>query len=123
MAVKAARFRTALVQLRASGVLRTASDSPAVRLGRKTGIEAAVGRTRNRKDINMTTQNKTRPTHRLYAVTKSGDTKFWRPVGALWSHADNKGFNLRLEYLPLNEGELVIRIAGDEQAEGNGGAL
>jgi hypothetical protein len=29
VAVKAARFRTAFVQLRASGVLRTACDSPA----------------------------------------------------------------------------------------------
>jgi hypothetical protein len=25
-------------------------------------------------------------------------------------------------YLPLNDAELVVRINGDEQAEGNGGA-
>jgi hypothetical protein len=71
----------------------------------------------------MTTVNtKSRPTHRIYAVTKSDDKKFWQPIGALWAHADGKGFNQRIDYLPLNDAELVIRINGDEQAEGKGGA-
>jgi hypothetical protein len=70
----------------------------------------------------MKTENKTRPTHRIYAVTKSGDTKFWQPIGALWAHADGKGFNQRIDYLPLNDAELVIRAAGDKEAEGKGGA-
>jgi len=71
----------------------------------------------------MTTQTtKSRPTHRLYAVTKSGEKKFWQPIGALWAHADSKGFNLRIDYLPLNDAELVVRVKGDDQAEGNGGA-
>ena len=39
--------------------------------------------------------NKTRPTHRVYAVTKNGEKKFWQPIGAMWAHADGKGFNLR----------------------------
>jgi hypothetical protein len=69
-----------------------------------------------------TETTKSRPTHRLYAVTKSGEKKFWQPVGALWAHADSKGFNLRIDYLPLNDAELVIRVKGDEQAEGNEGA-
>lgn len=82
-----------------------------------------MGRAHIRKDTTMTTETtKSRPTHRLYAVTKSGEKKFWQPVGALWAHADSKGFNLRIDYLPLNEAELVIRVKGDEQAEGNGGA-
>jgi hypothetical protein len=70
----------------------------------------------------MTNETKSRPTHRIYAVTKSGDKKFWQPIGALWAHADGKGFNQRIDYLPLNDAELVIRINGDEQAEGKGGA-
>jgi hypothetical protein len=61
--------------------------------------------------------NKTRPTHRVYAVTKNGDSKFWQPIGAMWAHADAKGFNLRIDYLPLNEAEIVVRAAGDKQAE------
>ena len=71
----------------------------------------------------MTTKtNITRPTHRVYAVTKNGEKKFWQPIGAMWAHADTNGFNLRIDYLPLNDAEIVVRVAGDKQAEGNGGA-
>jgi hypothetical protein len=70
----------------------------------------------------MTTDSKNRPTHRIYAVTKSGDKKFWQPIGALWAHADGKGFNQRIDYMPLNDCELVIRVAGDKEAEGQEGA-
>lgn len=66
--------------------------------------------------------SKTRPTHRLYAVTKNGESKFWQPIGALWPHSDGKGFSLRLEYLPLNDAEMSIRVAGDKEAEKGGGA-
>ena len=71
----------------------------------------------------MTTETKSRPTHRVYAVTKSGEKKFWHPIGALWAHQDGQGFNQRLDYLPLNGAEIVIRSnSDDEKAEGNGGA-
>lgn len=65
---------------------------------------------------------KAMPSHRLYAVTKSADAKFWQPVGALWSHADGQGFNLRLESLPLNNAELVVRIVKADRAAAKGGA-
>jgi hypothetical protein len=84
-AVNAARFRTAFVQLRASGVLRTACvTAPLFRLGLETGIEAPLGRAHNRKDKTMTTETNTScPTHRIFAVTKNGTKKFWQPIGAL----------------------------------------
>ena len=41
--------------------------------------------------------NKSRPTHRVYAVTKNGEKKFWQPIGAMWAHADANGFNLRID--------------------------
>ena len=40
----------------------------------------------------------------------------------MWAHADGKGFSQRLDYFPLNDAEIVVRVAGDAQAEGNGGA-
>lgn len=77
-----------------------------------------MGRAHNRKDKIMTTSStKTRPTHRVYAVTKSGAKKFWQPIGAMWAHADANGFNLRIDYLPLIEAEIVVRVAGDKEAE------
>ena len=69
-----------------------------------------------------TSSTKSRPTHRVYAVTKSGDKKFYQPIGALWAHADGKGFNQIIEYLPLNGAQIVVRVAGDKQAEAGGDA-
>ena len=71
----------------------------------------------------MTTETKSRPTHRVFAVTKTGEKKFWQPIGALWAHKDGQGFKQRLDYLPLNGAEIVIRsVDDDKQADGNGGA-
>ena len=58
-----------------------------------------------------------RPTHRVYAVKKTGGEKsFWTEIGAAWSHQDGKGFNVKLDYLPLNGAEIVIREPRAEQA-------
>jgi hypothetical protein len=58
-----------------------------------------------------------RPSHRVYAVTKNGKQSFWQPIGAAWAHGDGEGFNLRLEYLPLNDAEIVIRKPKADLAE------
>jgi hypothetical protein len=58
----------------------------------------------------ITTPN--RPSHRVYAVSKKGrDAKgFWTEIGAAWSHADGRGFNVSLNFLPLDPlAEIVIR--------------
>jgi hypothetical protein len=49
------------------------------------------------------------PSHRVYAVTKNGQRNYWREIGAAWPHGDGEGFNLKLDYLPLNGAEIVIR--------------
>ena len=57
-----------------------------------------------------------RPTHRIYAVTKGRDDKsFWKEIGAAWANQDGKGFNVKLDYLPLNGAEIVIREPRVEQ--------
>jgi hypothetical protein len=59
-----------------------------------------------------------RPTHRVYAVKKiGGDKSFWTEIGAAWANRDGKGFNLKLDYLPLNGAEIVIREPRGDQAE------
>jgi hypothetical protein len=61
---------------------------------------------------------KSRPSHRIYAVVKNGNKKFWQPIGALWAHQDGKGFNQQLDYLPLkSDVQIVIRSVDDETAE------
>lgn len=71
-------------------------------------------RVRNRKDNNMTTEtNSSRPTHRIYAVTKNGNNTIWKSIGVLWAHRDGKGFNPKLNCIPLNSAEIVIREISD----------
>ena len=40
---------------------------------------------------------------------RPGDKSFWTEIGAAWAHQDGKGFNVKLDYLPLNGAEIVIR--------------
>ena len=72
----------------------------------------------------MKTTTKNQPTHRAYAVTKRGDKSYWREIGAAWAHGDGEGFSLKLDYLPLNGAEIVIRTpkAQESQEGGEGGA-
>jgi hypothetical protein len=58
-----------------------------------------------------------RASHRVYAVTKNGERSFWQPIGAAWAHSDGEGFNLKLDYLPLNGAEIVIRKPKVEEAD------
>jgi hypothetical protein len=69
-----------------------------------------------RKDITMS-KNSNRPSHRVYAVTKNGERSNWREIGAAWSHGDGEGFNLKLDFLPLNGAEIVIRKPKADEAD------
>lgn len=58
-----------------------------------------------------------RPTHRVYAVTRNGKQSYWRAIGAVWAHSDGEGFNLKLNYLPLNGAEIKIRKPKADEAD------
>jgi hypothetical protein len=71
--------------------------------------------------MSNTSKPKQRPSHEVFAVQKgSGDKNYWIKVGAIWPHEDAKGFNLKLDYLPLNGADLVIREPKAETQEGGG---
>jgi hypothetical protein len=54
--------------------------------------------------------SKTRPTYRIYSVTKNGDSKAnWQEIGAAWPHKDGKGFNLTFTARPLDGAQIVLR--------------
>jgi hypothetical protein len=43
-------------------------------------------------------------------VTEGKDDKgFWTEIGAAWAHSDGKGFNLKLNLLPLGDAQIVLR--------------
>jgi hypothetical protein len=64
-------------------------------------------------------KNTNSPSHRVYAVTKEGKKSYWRAIGAVWPHEDGEGFNMQLDYLPLNGAKIVIRkpLPKAEEAE------
>jgi hypothetical protein len=62
-----------------------------------------------------------RPSLRAYAVTKNGERSFWQPIGAAWVHSDGWGFNLKLDYLPLNGAEIVLRKPNVDEADAPAG--
>jgi hypothetical protein len=67
-------------------------------------------------------KNSNRPSHRVYAVTKIGERSTWCEIGAAWPHKDGEGFNLKLDFLPLNGAEIVIRKPKAEEAAGEADA-
>jgi hypothetical protein len=53
---------------------------------------------------------KTRPTHRVFSVTKKDEAKpFWLEIGAAWPHKDGKGFNIKFNACPFGDAEIVLR--------------
>ena len=58
-----------------------------------------------------TTSNQ--PTHLVYHVEEreGNDANNWTRIGALWPHRDGKGWNMKLDYLPIGtNGQLTIRV-------------
>jgi len=50
-----------------------------------------------------------KPTFIAYTVKEtSKDESLWLRIGAAWEHKDGKGFNIKLEALPIN-GEIALR--------------
>jgi hypothetical protein len=90
---------------------------------RPNRIEAAIFAASQRKENNMSNTTHSKPTHRAYAVTTKDERKFWREIGALWAHSDGEGFTLKLDLLPLNGAEIVIRKPRDkDEAQAGEGA-
>ena len=55
------------------------------------------------------------PSHVAYQVRDTDDGKgFWTRIGAAWTHADSKGFNLSLDSIPL-DGRVVLRVATEKK--------
>lgn len=64
----------------------------------------------------MSSSNK--PSHRIYCVSKrnTGESD-WDEIGVAWPHKDGKGFSLKLKFLPLNGGELSLRVPSEKNSE------
>ncbi len=58
-----------------------------------------------------------KPTHRAYAVKGDSENAIWREIGALWPHKDGKGFNIKLDVIPIDGSDIAIRVIEPRQPE------
>jgi len=62
------------------------------------------------------TETKKLPTHRIYAVRKTtGEKSYWAEIGAAWPNQDGKGFSIKLNLLPVDGSEIVMREPLEEK--------
>ena len=64
-------------------------------------------------DTNTTTPKT--PSHVAYQVRdREGRKSFWTRIGSAWQHADGKGCNVQIEYVPL-DGRITLRVASEKK--------
>jgi hypothetical protein len=55
------------------------------------------------------------PCHIAYTVRdREGSKSFWTRIGAVWQHADGKGFTVQLEAVPL-DGRITLRVVSEKK--------
>ena len=54
------------------------------------------------------------PTHVAYHVREGKDKSFWTRVGAAWQHKDKNGFNIQVDFVPL-DGRITLRTATEKK--------
>jgi len=66
---------------------------------------------------NQTNNNSTskKPSHSAYQVRDGANGKsFWTRIGSAWAHADNNGFNIQLDCVPL-DGRITLRVVTEKK--------
>jgi hypothetical protein len=54
------------------------------------------------------------PEFRAYMVLGNGEKRFWRELGAAFSHRDGLGMTLKLDAMPLGKTDIVLRSTSQE---------
>jgi len=55
------------------------------------------------------------PTHVAYHVRdREGSKGFWTRIGVAWAHADQKGYSVQLEVVPL-DGRITLRVTSEKK--------
>jgi hypothetical protein len=55
------------------------------------------------------------PSHIAYTVRdREGKKAIWSRIGAVWPHADGKGFTVQLEAVPL-DGRVSLRVISEKK--------
>ena len=57
----------------------------------------------------MTVKKPSKPTHRVFAVRKTGNDKLLGRNRRSLAESDGKGFSLKFNLMPLGEADIVVR--------------
>jgi hypothetical protein len=79
-----------------------------------------MAKQRQNKTPAPTNERGNRPSHRVLAATEprhEGGKTFWQDIGAAWVHGDGEGFNVVLNFLPLQGQSIVIRVNAPREDE------
>lgn len=69
------------------------------------------------KKVQKPVSSNNRPTHTAYTVRQIDETRsVWRPIGAAWTHADNKGLTVTLNVHPI-DGRITLRVNEEKKEE------
>lgn len=56
-----------------------------------------------------------KPSHVAYQVrNREGSNAFWTRIGSAWRHADDQGFTVHLDSMPL-DGRITLRVATEKK--------
>lgn len=50
-----------------------------------------------------------KPSHEIFHVSGEKDKAFWTKIGIGFENRDGKGINLCINYMPIGEGNMVVR--------------
>ena len=66
-------------------------------------------------DTNTKATGTKSPSHIAYHVRdREGHKGFWTRIGSAWAHADQNGYNVQLEMVPL-DGRITLRVASEKK--------
>jgi hypothetical protein len=55
------------------------------------------------------------PSHVAYQIReREGKKSIWTRIGSAWAHADNAGFSIQIEAVPL-DGRITLRLATEKE--------
>lgn len=61
-----------------------------------------------------TSQGKSPPYIAYHVRHRESGKGYWTRIGSAWPHADGKGFNLRIDIMPL-DGRITLRLLSESE--------
>jgi hypothetical protein len=62
------------------------------------------------------TEKSKQPTHGVFHIrNRDGGEGFWTRIGSAWPNKDGLGFNIQLDFTPLQDGRISLRVLSEKK--------